>query len=158
MLEDGNGSRRFLISCVKTKGPRHAAAMDLYTSNWFRKARACVETTGCPWRILSAQYGLVHPEKEIGPYEETLNTMRSEERRAWADCVLAALKPCLGGVGTVVFLAGRPYRQFLEPKLRERGLAVRVPMCGLRYGEQLAWLNACHHASAAPGRGNAACR
>ena len=52
------------------------AAMDLYTSNWFRKARACVEETGCPWRILSAEYGLVHPEEEIGPYEKTLNKMR----------------------------------------------------------------------------------
>ena len=114
-----------------------------------------METTGCPWRILSAQYGLVHPEKEIGPYEKTLKTMRGEERRAWADCVLAALVPCLDGVDTVVFLAGRPYRQFLEPKLRERGLAVRVPMSGLRYGQQLARLNACLHASAAPGRGNA---
>ena len=67
MLEDGNGSRLFLISCVKTKGAMPASAMDLYTSNWFRKARACVETTGCPWRILSAQYGLVHPEQKIGP-------------------------------------------------------------------------------------------
>ena len=145
LLEDGNGSRLFLISCVKTKGARPAAAMDLYTSNWFRKARACVETTGCPWRILSAQYGLVHPEEEIGPYEKTLNTMRVEERRAWADRVLAALAPCLDGVDTVVFLAGQRYRQFLEPELRERGLAVRVPMSGLRYGQQLAWLNACLH-------------
>ena len=95
MLEDGNGSRLFLISCVKTKGAMPAAAMDLYTSNWFRKARACVETTGCPWRILSAQYGLIHPEEEIEPYEKTLNTMRVEERRAWAGRVLAALVPCL---------------------------------------------------------------
>ena len=143
MLEDGNGSRLFLISCVKTKGAMPASAMDLYTSNWFRKARACVETTGCPWRILSAQYGLVHPEEEIGPYEKTLNTMRVEARRAWADRVLAALAPCLDGVDTVVFLAGQRYRQFLEPELRERGLVVRVPMSGLRQGQQLAWLNAC---------------
>ena len=104
-----------------------------------------METTGCPWRILSAQYGLVHPEEEIGPYEKTLNRMRVEERRAWADRVLAALAPCLDGVDTVVFLAGQRYRQFLEPELHERGLAVRVPMSGLRQGQQLAWLNACLH-------------
>ena len=144
-LEDGNGSRLFLISCVKTKAAMPAAAMDLYTSNWFRKARACVETTGCPWLILSAQYGLVHPEEEIRPYEKTLNAMRVKERRAWADRVLAWLAPFLDGVDTVVFLAGHRYREFLEPELRERGFAVCVPMSGLRQGQQLAWLNTCLH-------------
>ena len=145
LLEDGNGSRLFLISCVKTKGVMPAAAMDFYTSNWFRKAKACVETTGCPWLILSAQYGLVHPEEEIRPYEKTLNTMRVGERRAWADRVLAGLAPFLDGVDTVVFLAGQWYREFLEPELRERGLAVSVPMRGLSQGKQLAWLNTCLH-------------
>ena len=143
--EDGSGSRLFLVSCVKTKGALPASAMDLYTSNWFRKARACVETTGCPWRILSAQYGLVHPEEEICPYEKTLNTMRVKERRAWADRVLAGLAPCLDGVDTVVFLAGLRYREFLEPELHKRGVAVRIPMSGLSQGKQLAWLNASLH-------------
>ncbi len=137
------GRRLFLVSCVKTKRAMPAEAMDLYTSNWFQKARACVEKTGCPWRILSAQYGLVHPEEEIGPYEKTLNTMRVEERRVWADRVLAGLGPCLDGVDMVVLLAGRRYREFLEPALRKQGLAVCVPMSGLRHGEQLAWLADC---------------
>ena len=141
----GNGSRLFLVSCVKTKGVGSAAAMDLYTSNWFRKARACVEKTGCPWRILSAKYGLVHPEEKILPYEKTLKTMRVKERRAWAERVLDGLGPCLDGVDTVVFFAGQRYREFLEPKLRERGLAVCVPMSGLRFGPQLAWLKAFLH-------------
>ncbi len=139
------GSRLFLVSCVKTKGAVPASAMDFYTSNWFRKARTCVEKTGCPWRILSAQYGLVHPEEEIRPYEKTLNTMRVKERRAWAEHVLAGLGPCLDGVDTVVFFAGQRYREFLEPELRERGLAVQVPMRGLGQGQQLAWLGACLH-------------
>ena len=49
---DGLGRRLFLVSCVKTKLPRRAVAKDLYISDWFRKARACVESTGCPWAIL----------------------------------------------------------------------------------------------------------
>ncbi len=117
--------------------------MNLYTSNWFQKARACVEKTGCPWRILSAQHGLVHPEAEIRLYDMTLTTMRVQERRAWADRVLAGIEPCVEGVDTVVFFAGKRYREFLEPALRGRGLAVRVPMRGLRQGQQLAWLDAC---------------
>ena len=64
--------------------------------------------------------------------------MRVKERRAWAERVLAGLGPCLDGVDTVVFFAGQRYRDFLEPELRERGLAVHVPLRGLRYGEQLA--------------------
>ena len=140
-----NGNRLFLVSCAKTKGAMPASAMDLYTSNWFRKARACVEKTGCPWRILSAQHGLVHPKEAFRPYEKTLKTMLVEERRAWADRVLAGLGPCLEGVDTVVFFAGQRYREFLEPELRERGLAVCVPMRGLRQGQQLAWLDACLH-------------
>ena len=140
-----NGSRLFLVSCVKTKGAMVASAMDLYTSNWFRKARACVERTGCPWRILSAQHGLVHPEEAIRPYEKTLKAMLVEERRAWADRVLTGLGPCLDGVDTVVFFAGQRYREFLEPELRERSLAVCVPMRGLHHGQQLAWLDACLH-------------
>jgi cytoplasmic iron level regulating protein YaaA (DUF328/UPF0246 family) len=135
--------RLFLVSCVKTKRAMPVAAMDLYTSTWFRKARACVEKTGCPWRILSAEYGLVHPEEEIGPYEKTLNTMRVAERRTWADRVLAGLEPCLDGVDTVVLLAGQRYREFLEPALRDQGFTVRVPMTGLRQGEQLAWIDNC---------------
>ena len=122
-----------------------ASAMDLYTSSWFRKARACVEKTGCPWRILSAQYGLVHPQERIRPYEKTLTKARIDERRVWADRVLAQLGPCLDGVDTVVFFAGHPYREFLEPALRKRGLAVCVPMSGLRQGQQLAWLDDCLH-------------
>ena len=142
-LDLGSGRSLFLISCVKTKQAVPAPAKDLYISDWFRKARACVERTGCPWRILSAHYGLVHPDKRVLPYEKTLNTMRVAERRAWAADVLAELEQCLHGVETVVFFASEHYREYLAPALRRRGVAVRVPMCGLSQGRQLAWLGDC---------------
>lgn len=132
----------YLVSCVKTKGPGPAPAKDLYTSAWFRKARAYVEKKARPWRILSAQYGLVHPERVIRPYEQTLKTMPVAERRAWAATVLAELGPSLADVGTVIFLAGQAYREFLAPALRDRGLTVLVPMAGLSQGRQLSWLGA----------------
>lgn len=136
------GNRLFLVSCVKTKRTTRTPARDLYISTWFRKARACVEKTGCRWRILSAKYGLVHPEERIDPYEKTLNRMRAEDRRAWAASVLEGLVPCLDGVKTVVLFAGENYRKLLVPKLRERGVSVEIPMLGLSWGEQLAWFNA----------------
>lgn len=140
MPENGNERRLVLVSCVKTKGAMATEAKSLYTSKWFRKARAYAENTGSPWLILSAEYGLVHPNARIRPYEKTLNTMRGRERRAWSDGVLATLGTYLYDVDTVVLLAGQRYREFLEPTLRGRGFAVDVPMRGLRLGEQLAWL------------------
>jgi hypothetical protein len=40
----------------------------------------------------------------------------------------------------VVFLAGERYREFLTRYLTGHGVAVSVPMAGLRIGEQLSWL------------------
>ena len=123
----GDGRRLFLVSCVKTKQPTRAPAKDLYASAWFRKARACVESTGCPWGILSAEYGLLHPDEEIRPYEKTLNAMPVAERRVWANEVLESMDPFPVGIDTVVFFAGERYREFLEPGVREWGVAVSVP-------------------------------
>lgn len=130
----------YLVSCVKTKGLSAAPAKELYTSDWFRKARAYVERTGQPWFILSAKYGLLHPEEVIEPYELTLNSMPVVAQRVWAEEVFAALEPHLVADPSVVFLAGRCYREFLERRLHAQGIDVAVPMAGMRQGVQLSWL------------------
>ena len=135
----------YLVSCVSKKRSAPALGRDLYTSDLFNKARAYVAKMGQPWFVLSAKYGLVHPDEVIAPYDLTLNTMSVANRRQWASRVLTQLGPHLDGIGTVVFLAGQHYREFLEPSLRSRGLVVSVPMEGLRIGEQLSWLKAELH-------------
>ena len=135
----------YLVACVSRKGDAPARAKDLYQSDWFGKARVWVEQTGRPWFILSAKYGLVHPEAVIVPYEKTLNTMPAAERRAWAADTIKQLEPHLDGVESVVFLAGQRYRKHLESPLRSRGIAVSAPMAGLGIGRQLAWLKAGAH-------------
>ena len=130
----------FLVSCVGQKRSVPSAAGDLYTSAWFRKAKSYVAKFGGPWFILSAKYGLVHPEDVIEPYDVKLNTMPVADRREWARNVLVNLEPHLEGVETVVFLAGKRYREFLENPLADQGAVVSVPMEGLRIGEQLSWL------------------
>ena len=117
-----------------------APARDLYTSDLFNKARAYVERTDKPWFVLSAKYGLVHPDDVIAPYDLTLNTMRVADSR-WASRVLTQLEPHLDGIGSIIFWAGQCYREFLESPLRSRGLAISVPMEGLGIGDQLGWLN-----------------
>ncbi len=130
----------YLVSCVSQKLPVSAPAKDLYTSPLFRKARSYVESKGQSWFILSAKYGLVHPNQCIASYDLTLNTMGVRERRRWAEGVLSQMEPNLGGSGDIVFLAGQRYREFLEPALRQKGLSVSVPMEGLKIGKQLKWL------------------
>ena len=130
-----------LVSCVSVKCPIPARARDLYTSPWFRKARACIEALGCRWYILSAKYGLVDPNSTIDPYNQTLKTMSVNQRRAWASGVIEHLAPHVADINSVAFLAGRAYREFLEPELRRRGLTIHVPMEGLGIGRQLSWLD-----------------
>ena len=129
-----------LVSCVGQKRSSSAPARDLYTSPWFRKAHSYVSRMVQPWFVLSAQYGLVHPDEVIAPYDLTLNNMSVTDRRRWTRKVLTQLEPHLANVESIIFLAGRRYREFLEPMLRNRSLAVYIPMEGLRIGEQLRWL------------------
>ena len=137
-------SALYLVSCVsqkQTDGRRHAAR-DLYTSDWFIKARAYVEKQSAPWYILSAKYGLLHPEAPVEAYEVTLNRMKIDQRRKWARLVISALDAsgALDGTRTVVLLAGDAYREFLEPVLVAVVPRVEVPMRGLGIGQQKAWL------------------
>ena len=112
----------------------------LYRSPWFGFARAWVEREAAPWYILSARYGLVHPDTEIAPYDETLNTMGVAQRREWATRVKAQMDETLLDAGEVVVFAGQRYREFLDDYLRGRFDSVKVPMEGLRIGQQLSWL------------------
>lgn len=135
-----NGSTVYLVSCVSKKRERACAARDLYISDLFRKARLFAEASGSPWFVLSAEHGLVAPGEVIAPYERTLNTMRLSDRRAWAERVAAQLANAVPDLSRVVFLAGKRYRELLSRYLAGRGVAVSIPMKGLRIGEQLRWL------------------
>lgn len=128
-----------LVSCVATKGPKPAPARDLYGSPLFTKTRSLVDAMGWPWFILSAEYGLVEPAEVIAPYNKTLKAMSVDARRAWAKEVWECLEPHLAEVGSVAVFAGKPYREFLVPRLRRRGIEAHVLM--RRIGEQLRWLN-----------------
>lgn len=132
----------YLVSCVGKKRATASQAKELYTSEWFLRARAHVERAGCPWFILSAKFGLMPPEQVIPPYELTLNGMPRADRQAWAQLVLDQMDQrdrMPAGAGRCVILAGRRYREFLVGKLAER-YAIEVPMEGLGIGEQLRWL------------------
>jgi len=124
------------ISCVGKKLPSSAPAKELYQSDWFKKARVWAEGTGKDWYILSAKHGVLSPDDVIAPYEKTLNTMSSKDRRLWAKSTTTQINN-IAPKGKITFLAGKKYREFLGIE----GGRISVPMEGLGIGQQLAWLN-----------------
>ena len=127
-----------LISCVGKKKDQRCKAKDLYDSTWFRLALGYAQSLN-PDRIfiLSAKYGLVDQNSKIEPYEETLNTRSDRERKIWAEKVLRELrKKTTVDQDTFIILAGEKYRRHLVPLLPNS----KVPMDGLRIGEQQQWL------------------
>lgn len=128
------------VSCVSKKADQPQPARDLYISDWFKKASRYAEKTSDQWYILSAKHGILEPDKEIAPYEKTLNDMGVDQRRSWAADVARQLEEVLQAGDQVILLAGQRYREFLLEPLRILGCDVKIPMRGMRIGEQLSWL------------------
>ena len=76
----------------------------------------------------------------VEPYEQTLKAMPVDDRQAWSHRVAQQLTEAMPDLAQVVFLASKPYREFLAQSLADRGVALDVPMQGLRIGEQKRWL------------------
>ena len=127
-----------LLSCVSKKLPHKAKARDLYVSPLFRLGLKYAESLH-PDRIfiLSAEYGLIDLEKEIEPYNRTLNRMSSTDVLAWAGRVLLQLKSSADLKNDeFIFLAGERYRKNLIPHITNYS----IPLKGLGIGRQLKYL------------------
>jgi len=127
-----------LISCVSRKLDRRSKAKDLYISALFRYNLKYARLLN-PDKIfiLSAKYGLLDLEKEIEPYNITLNNLSSMEIKEWANKVLKELKVQADiKKDEFIFLAGNNYRKYLIPQITN----YRIPMQGLGIGKQLKFL------------------
>lgn len=130
--------RIVLIACARQKLSRPAKARELYTSPLFKLNFSYAESLKPDEiLILSAKYGLVRPEKEVPPYDETLNTLSRAGIHAWATGVLSQLFRVADlERDEFIFLAGERYRKFIVPDLKH----VQVPLEGLSIGKQLQFL------------------
>ena len=130
-----------LVSCVKGKKLTNAPARDLYTSSLFHKMRSYAQMQAGAWFILSAKYGLLHPDTVIEPYEQTLNTASTIDRKAWAEHVCQQIRSAhlIRPGTTILWLAGRKYMDQLQPMLS--GCVHANPMESMRFGQRLSWLN-----------------
>jgi hypothetical protein len=131
-------NRIVLISCVSMKLNKETKAKDLYISPLFKMNYAYAESLKpSAIYILSAKYGLVHPDTVIPPYEQTLNTMKSTEVKDWALDVIDQMEGKIDfQKDEIIFLAGERYRKLLMPLCRN----AKVPLEGLGIGKQLGWL------------------
>ena len=145
----------YCISCVSRKRTGAHPARDLYTSDWFKKARAAVEAQLKPGDkvfILSALYGAIEWTEVIETYDARLTDKSGDYLRRWhtevARTLLDALPPysveALLGVDIVVY-AGERYRRLWPSMLTTwSNIPVRidVPLEGLGIGQQLSALKA----------------
>ena len=127
-----------LISCVSKKLRHKSKAQDLYISPLFKKNLQYAKSLNTDKIfILSAKYGLLRLNEKIEPYDKTLNKMRSNEIKEWANSVLNQLKKSTDLENDeFIFLAGNNYREFLLPHIKQ----YNIPMQGLSIGKQLQWL------------------
>lgn len=124
-----------LISCGKNKLPYSAPARELYTGDLFKKASAYAEQHYDRWYILSAKYGVLHPDTVIEPYDKTLNKMGKGDREIWVNSVIRTLQTMDIGLTHEYYIhAGKRYQEICKylPKCN-------VPLKSLGIGEQLAW-------------------
>ena len=128
-----------LISCVSKKLNHKSKARNLYISPLFRKNLQYARLLN-PDRIfiLSAKYGLISLDREIEPYDKTLNKMSSDEIKMWANNILKELKKVVDlDNDEFILLAGKNYRKFLLSHIK----IYKIPLKGLSIGKQLKWLN-----------------
>jgi len=127
--------RIVLISCVSKKLSHTSKARELYISPLFKlNLKYAEQLVPDEVFILSAQYGLLPLDKQVEPYEKTLNNMRSKEIKEWAITVLKQIENIYDLSETeFTFLAGEKYRKFLLPQMKH----IQIPLKGLRIGQQL---------------------
>ncbi len=127
-----------LLSCASKKLNHRARARDIYASPLFKMSLAYAYSLN-PNKIfiLSAKYGLLDLEREIEPYEQTLNKMKDAEIKRWAKNVISELEKVANiRQDEFIFLAGERYRKHIAPNLANYS----VPMKGLGIGKQLKFL------------------
>lgn len=129
-----------LVGCSSRKASTAMPARDLFRGDNFVRARERAVGMGVPWFVLSAKFGLLHPDDVVGPYDVYLAKQPAAYRAAWGEWVATQLAMHLPLMDTMVEIhAGDAYCAPLRGPLVRLGATVTEPLAGLRQGERLAW-------------------
>jgi Zn finger protein HypA/HybF involved in hydrogenase expression len=138
-LDDHADDRVVLVGCGQRKASHPVPARQLYESAYFDKKHQYAEQPGVDaWFILSAEYGLVHPDERIEPYDTHIDDVDADD---WSAFVQSQM-PDLSGA-TIEVVAGEAYFQALDIALdiaAGTSGSIERPVEGLGIGEQMAWL------------------
>jgi hypothetical protein len=132
-----------LISCSKSKGGHRDIARNMYVSPIFRKSVMVVEGWNLPFSILSAKYGLLHPDELIEPYDLTLKGASKQFKSEWARKVDEQIRNSIDPKKHLIALAGDDYCAPLTEAGAGHPLNYLAPMRGLSLGNRLVFLNQC---------------
>jgi hypothetical protein len=123
-----------LIQCTKSKRDETTPARNLYDeSTYYCKMKEFAEANGRQWYILSAKYGLLHPNTVIEPYDDFgLSDSQAQE---------IAIELANKDVTDVDIVAGSEYTDSLIPELQSRGIEVQEYCEGLSIGKRMARLS-----------------
>lgn len=128
------------IACTKQKKIHPCRAREMYTpSALFRGGyKYALSLRPDSIYILSAKYGLLHPETIIEPYEKTLISAKTVEVKKWSAMVYKQLlnevkQGRISFNDKAVFLCGKPYRKYIECLFKSH----EAPLSHLGIGQQL---------------------
>ena len=130
------------LGCTKLKHSQRCKAGIMYNvSPLFRGIKQYISQFDYDqWFILSAKYGLLNPNVDIDPYDESLYNKSRTEYNQWVKSVTKQLDEIVTEDTVIDFYCGKKYRDGLIPYLTRRGIKYNIPMEGMGIGEQLKFL------------------
>ena len=124
---DKNQKVLVITGCTKEKlgydASVKAPAKQMYQGRLFKTVRKYCESMGFDYVIISAKYGLIHPDETIEGYEKVLRT--KDDVKRIQPLVEEKLRPLLNNYDKIVIIAGKQYREVLENLWNEKFVAIK---------------------------------
>lgn len=140
-----------LVGCTSPQYSQPMPARWLYHSEWFLRAAAVAETSSAGWFILSARYGLLHPDQKIAPYDLIISDLTPSQRQVWAKAVVQTLSLIIKPIDKLLLLAEPDYHTPIYTLLKNNTWRLNAPLQGLSSQAQLTWLvDALEHPAPRP--------
>jgi hypothetical protein len=121
-----SGKILVITECTKEKlgydSSVKTLAKQMYQGRLFKTVRKYCESMGFDYVIISAKYGLIHPDDIIEGYETILKTKEDVEKIR--PKVEEKLRAMLDNYDKVVVIAGKQYREVLKNLWNERFIAI----------------------------------
>lgn len=90
------------------------AAKKAYTSQLFKAHRDYAQMFGTQWRILSAKYGILHPDQLIGNYDCKFDASYLDIKNWWKLETMVLQARALRSCDQLVLLGGTLYRAIMR--------------------------------------------